>query len=180
MQRFLIFCIVLVVSGCSSISVRRDFDAATDFSTFETYAWQHADQPRTGNPRIDDDLLDQRIRDAIDQTLSGKGYVRGNREDADLLVTYHLQYRQRITGTSIGFGMGVGTYGNHGSMGYTTSISDYDEGHLTIDLISRDTMKSVWRGVGVRGTYAASSPEKITRIVNQAVGRILSDFPPHG
>ena len=63
-------------------------------------------------------------------------------------------------------------------MGYNTSISDYDEGWLTIDMIDRESGKMIWRGVGVRATYESPKPKKVSKIINKAVARILKDFPP--
>ena len=68
-----------IISGCSSVSVNRDFDRSTDFSALKTFAWQHAEQPQTGDSQIDNDLNDERIRNAINTTLSAKGLNRSIR-----------------------------------------------------------------------------------------------------
>lgn len=166
------------VSGCSSVTVTRDYDRNADFSSMKTYAWKHAEQPETGNPRIDNDLLDQRIRDAINADLGGKGFSIGDAADADFLVVYFIDYKQRIGGNSVSFGVGAGRYDRYGGVGYNTTISDYDESRLTIDVIDRATDKMIWRGVGRRSTYEYSKPDKITKVVNDAVPRIMKSFPP--
>jgi hypothetical protein len=169
---------VLLLAGCSSVSVTRDYAASADFSSLKTFAWQHATQPKTGNPRIDNDLMDERVRSAVDALLTKKGFMLVPKEEADYLVAYFVEYKQRIGGSSVGFGVGGGNYGRYGGVGYNTSISDYDEGHLTIDIIDPVSDKNIWRGVGRRTTYEGSNPEKMTKIVNTAVSRILGKFPP--
>ena len=59
-----------LLAGCSSVSVTRDYDVDVDFSGFKTYAWQHSEQPQTGNPRIDNDLIDERVRAAVNAELA--------------------------------------------------------------------------------------------------------------
>lgn len=168
----------LLLAGCSSVSVSRDYDASVDFLSLKTYAWQHAVQPETGNPRIDNDLMDERVRSAVDALLAQKGFKLVPKEDADCLVAYFIEYKQRIGGSSVSFGAGTGSAGRYGGMGYNSSISDYDEGHLTIDIIDPATGKNVWRGIGRRTTYEGSNPKKMTKIINTSVSRILGKFPP--
>jgi len=168
----------LLLAGCSSVSVSRDYDESADFSSLKTYAWQHAVQPKTGNPRIDNDLMDERVRSAVDALLAQKGFVLADKENADCLVAYFVEYKQRIGGSSVSFGMGTGGYGRYGGVGYNTSVSDYDEGHLTIDIIDPASGKNIWRGVGRRTTYEGSSPKKMTKVINTSVSRILGKFPP--
>jgi hypothetical protein len=179
MKRLLLAgCALAVLAGCSSVSVTRDYDPATDFSPLKTYAWKHAEQPKTGNARIDNDLIDQRVREAVDASLAAKGFVPGSREDADFLVAYFIDYKQRIGGSSVSFGVGTGGMGRYGGVGYNTTVSDYDEGLLTIDIIDPGKDKTIWRGVGRRATYESSNPDKVTKIINNAVSRILTKFPP--
>lgn len=172
-----IACITLFLSGCSSVTVRRDYDLAADFSRLSTYAWKHVEQPQTGNPRIDNDLIDARVRAAVNAELSAKGFELVDRSEADFRVAYFLEYKQRIGGNSVSFGMGIGTYSRYG-VGYDTAISDYDEGHLTIDIIDPADGGIIWRGVGRRTTYDTGDPAKTTKVVNMAVARILAKFPP--
>ena len=169
---------LMAVSGCSSLQVSRDYDAARDFSVLRTYAWQHDMQPETGDPRIDNNLLDERVRRAVNDTLKNKGFRRADRGEADFLVAYFRNYRSRISGGSWNVGAGRGSYGRYGSVGYGSDISQYDQSILTIDILSPDNNKLIWRGVGIRTSYEGSSPGKMTRIVNKSVEKILKKFPP--
>jgi len=149
-----------------------------DFSGFKTYAWQHSEQPQTGNPRIDNDLIDERVRAAVNAELAQKGFGMAEETEADFLVAYFIDYRQRVSGSSVSFGIGGGAYGRYGGVGYDQNISDYEEGYLTIDIINPADGKIFWRGVGRRTAYNSRSPEKTTKVVNSAVSKILEKFPP--
>ncbi len=165
-------------AGCSSISVSRDYDTAVDFSGLKTFAWQYAEQPETGDPRIDNDLMDVRIRKAVSDTLSSKGLQLGGRVDADFLVAYFVEYKRKLSSGSVSVGMGRSSYGRYGGVGYNTGVSEYDQAVLTIDMIAPTDEKMMWRGVGSRSAYDGSSPEKMTKIVNSSVEKILRKFPP--
>jgi len=158
--------------------VSNDYDVNAGFSNLKTFAWKHAEQPLTGNPRMDNDLIDERIRAAVKTELEKKGFVAVDKADADFFVAYFIDYKQRINGSSVSLGAGGGSYGRYGGAGYSTGISDYEEGSLTIDMIDPASDKNVWRGVGRRTTYEGSSPEKMTKIINRSVSRILAKFPP--
>lgn len=173
---------VVLLAGCSSVSVNRDYDSTFNFSALKTYAWQHDVQPETGNPRLDNDLNDRRVRSAVDQELRAKGFVMVDKEKADFLVVYYMDYQQRIDSSSgsLSVGMGRSSYGRAGSVGYNTggSVSDYEEAQLTIDFINPANEQMIWRGRGRRRASSTSKPEKITANTNDAVKRILKAFPP--
>ena len=173
---------VAVLSGCSSVSVNRDYDSSFDFKSLKTYAWQHDVQPETGVPRIDNDLNDQRIRGAVDADLALKGFKKVGKVDADFQVTYFMDFQRRIngSGSSVSLGVGRSSYGRRSSVGYSSggSISDYEEGQLTIDLLNPADEKMIWRGRGRRRSSSSDHPEKITARVNDMVIRILKKFPP--
>ena len=172
----------LLLAGCSSVSVNRDYDSAFDFSAVKTYAWQHETQPETGDPKLDNDLHNRRVRNAVNATLQGKGLKLVEKDQADVLVAYFMDYQQRIesSGGSLSVGMGRSSYGRAGSVGYNTSgnVSDYNEAQLTIDLINPKSDQMVWRGRGRRRAYTGSNPDKVTAIVNDAVTRIFKKYPP--
>jgi len=167
-----------LLAGCSSVSVNRDYDTSVDFSNLRTFAWQFEQQPETGDPQIDNDLNDERIRRAIAENLSIKGFRSVDREEADVLVAYYVDHKRKLSSGSVSVGMGRGSYGRHGGVGYSTGVSEYDQAILTIDILSPTDEKMIWRGVGSRSAYDGSSPAKATKIVNKSVSKILKKFPP--
>ena len=170
---------IALLSGCATVSVNRDYDDSVDFSRLHTYAWRHDTQPGTGQVRIDNDLLDRRIREAVERELAARRFERAGKLEADFLVAYYIEYKQRISGNAVMFGLGSGVFdAGFGSFGYNAAISDYDEGWLTLYVIDPLRGKTIWRGVGIRHTYESPDPRKVTRVIDKAVARILSGFPP--
>lgn len=167
-----------LLAGCSSVSVNRDYDTDTDFSSLKTFAWQHAEQPQTGDPRIDNDLHDERVRRAVTETLAAKGFRPVDRADADFLVAYFVEYQRKLSSGSVSVGVGRSSYGRHGGVGYNTGVSEYDQSSLIIDVMGPADEKMIWRGVGTRSAYDRTSPQKMTKIVNESISQILKKFPP--
>lgn len=167
-----------ILSGCSSVSVKRDFDTSTDFTPLKTFAWQHAKQPETGDPQLDNDLNDERIRKAITANLSAKGFQAAERGKADFLVAYFVDHQRKLSSSSMSVGVGRSSYGRHGSVGYNTGVSEYDQSILTIDIIDPADEKTIWRGVGTRAAYSGSNPQKYAKRTNESVEKILKKFPP--
>ena len=165
--------------GCSSVTVSQDYEIGADFSRYRTFAWISADQPRTGDIRVDNPLLDARIRNAVEQTLTSKGFEKKADGQPDMLIAYHLTIRSRIEGDSFRTGVGYGRDPYWGATGFETTIRQFDEGMLVIDIGDAAENRLIWRGTGTRRVTEKVSPEKSTRIVNQTVQEILNQFPPN-
>ena len=181
---FLCLAAAVLLSGCSSVSVKRDYDESFDFSALKTYAWKHDVQPETGVPRIDNDLNDRRIRAAVNEDLQAKGFILADdKAAAHFHVEYFMEFQQRIdsTGGTVSFGVGRSVGSSTGAgLGWSSggTISDYEEAQLTIDIIDPAAERTIWRGRGKRRSSSSSNPEKITKQTRDAVTRILKKFPP--
>ena len=173
-----IFFIFAVLTSCSGVSVRQDYDVSVDFSDYHTFAWVTVEQPKTGDIRVDNQLLDTRIREAVDRTLIAKGYRKITDGSSNLLVAYTLTIRSRLESDTVSTGFGYGGYPYWGGVGFETRVREYDEGMLVIDIGDAKQNKLIWRGTGTRRVTAHSDPNKTTDVINKTVGEILAKFPP--
>jgi len=177
---FLTFLVIFI--GCSGIEVSQDYDVAADFSNLKTFDWYLAEQKKTGDLRVDNLLLDSRIRKAVDRLLAQKGYQRISQGTPDFYVGYKYAILTRIGSerVSTGIGFGFGGSGSFGGIGVGTGgdVREYDEGMLVIDITDTKNGKLLWRGTGTRRVSRHSDPEKITKEVNENVEKILAQFPP--
>ena len=179
----IIFLTVLALfTGCSGIEVSQDYDVAADFTNLKTFDWYLAEQKKTGDLRVDNPLLDSRIRKAVDRSLAKKGYQRLSKGTPDFYVEYKYAILTRIGSerVSTGIGFGFGGSGSFGAVGIGTGneVREYDEGMLVIDITDTKNGKLLWRGTGTRRVSRHSDPEKITKEVNESVEKILAQFPP--
>jgi len=168
--------------GCSGIQVSQDYDVVAEFSNLKTFDWYLAKQKKTGDLRVDNPLLDSRIRRSVDKSLAQKGYKKISQGTPDFYVGYKYGIRTRIGSerVSTGIGFGFGGSRSFGSIGIGTGsdVREYDEGMLVIDITDTKNGKLLWRGTGTRRVSRHSDPEKITKEVNKNVEKILAQFPP--
>ena len=149
-----------------------------DFVSFKSYRWVQQDTAGKDDPRIKNDLLDQRIRRAINQVLDTKRYIRQEQGTVDFLLTYQMGIEKRVDVDEIETGFGFGY--NFWRMGISTEtvVREYDEITLYIDMMDPVSEKLIWRGMRTyryrSGGTVAERDERIQQIVTE----ILSGFPP--
>lgn len=175
---------ILAACGCSSLSVSYDYDTAADFSQYKTYAWLESKGKGPSDPRIDNDLLDGRVRRSVDAELALKGLTKAPETEADLLVGYHVTLEEKIEVSTVdstyGYGRGPGwRYGYGGWYGAPeTRAYHYDEGTLLLDLVDRKTERLVWRGSATDRVELELHPEEREEGLRAAVKAMLAGFPP--
>jgi hypothetical protein len=154
-----------------------------------TYAWAPplaVDRPR--DPRVDNDIIRNRIRGAIDANLAAKGYRRiDDPKQANLLVTYHLGIQSKTeyqvdsfggspAGVTCGFrgcvsGYGWGLYGPP-----STSVRpiNYNEGQLLLDLTDASSGQLAWQAVSRRRVVGEDATEATLSAI---VADMVKDLP---
>jgi hypothetical protein len=178
----LLLVITALFAACSSIQVSQDYTPTADFSALQTYRWSADILKKEKNTEGNNPLLNSRIHSAMDNKLAAMGYRLSEQADADFVVSYQTDVRQRLTsdGTSGVFSVGFGNFGNFGAIGIGTgaSIRDEDEAALMIDIIDSKDNSLLWRGVSTRYVYTHNDPEELTKTINAHVDAILEQFPP--
>jgi hypothetical protein len=167
-----------LLAGCSTFSVNVDYDQKEDFSRLRSYGWLATGAPTTGDPRIDNSLLDSRIRKATEQELASKGYTSTPKESADFLVAYQVMLKDKVDLTTVYGGYGY-RYGWSG-VPTQTFATQYQEGTLLLDILDPRTKTIVWRGSASARIEESTTPEEREQRVRKAVQAILEKFPPKG
>jgi hypothetical protein len=155
--------------GCATISTNFDYDTDFDFTALQSYEW------KIWQPDPDEDPLSRRrVERALVEGLNAEGY-RHDPDDPDFYVAIHLGSEERIdvVNWGYGYGRGAGRYGPR-----DVSVYTYQEGTLIIDMVDARSDELVWRGTARRVFTSAPTAEEKTRIVNQAVQKLLAGFPP--
>jgi len=179
---YMLLFMLMLVHGCSNIIVSQDYPPNTDYAALKVYAWQSEHQEKTGDLRLDNPLLDVRIRRAIDIFLLEKGYQQVSNIQPDFYIAYHQEIydRVRVDQSRSGFVFGMGSYGYHGGIGLSTgnNTGRYDDSMMVIDIIDSESDEILWRGTATRPFEWHTDPEKLTEQVNETVNKILIQFPP--
>lgn len=180
-----VLAVVLAAMGtaCSSVSTQYDFNPSTDFSVWRTYAWYPSGSPPTGDPRLDNPLLHDRIEAAVNRTLGLRGYTQVLEGTPDFYVNYHLSTEERLdvrTMNRVYFGGPHGRGAGWSGVGLAETVVDqYEVGTLVIDFIDVSLRRLGWRGSGTRRLARDPHPNRLTQRVNEAVEEILAQFPPN-
>jgi Domain of unknown function (DUF4136) len=162
---------LLVLSGCSTMEVGADYDPSASFDGYKTYGWV-ADPGSTIDPALRNDLLDSRVRSAVEAGLQAEGLTH-TAEDPDLLVNYHGALQQKLDLTTFTDYRGDGHW-----RGSTTQARAYDEGSLILDLIDSESNSLVWRGTARDEVNMLAKPQEREAKIKEAVTRLLELYPP--
>lgn len=159
-------CTVLA-AACSSVNVNTDYDENYDFSNLDDYAWAEI----SGEVQQADQLTLRRVMDATDRVLASKGFSKTDPGRASFLVAIQTGAQEQVQYTTYGGGWRMGGMA-------TTTAQTYEEGMVILDIVDAKKKQLIWRG-SAEGTVdpGATTDEKIEN-VNEAVAKILADFPP--
>lgn len=193
MRHFLfILTLSMILSGCSSLTLRTDYDEKIDFSSFKTYRWHTENQHNIASLKYLDHILDQRIRAEINAELQQKGYIKVDSGPVDFWINYSVVVKEKAdirtynnyNGMYPGYGYGrpYGYYGGGMAMSYSTGsnteVTYYNQGTLLIDILNPATDQLMWRGAADGRLPKSSDRKKSDKLVKAYVSKILSDFPP--
>ena len=161
--------------ACSSgpkIFVNQNPEA--DFANYRTYNYQEplGTDEKAGYRSI----LSGYLISAVDREMQGRGFSRS--DNPDLVINFFVNSKEKIrtsqTPTMGGYyGYRGGYYGAYG--GYETTVTQYTEGTLNIDMVDRGTRTLVWEGVAV-GRVTDEVRENLQAAANAAVGEIMAEF----
>jgi hypothetical protein len=165
--------------GCASMQVSADFRRNFRFSSVESYAWLPDPPGHAGDPVLHNDLIDGRVRDAVDRELQAMGYRKASVAAADLHVTYYLGLETRVNMqiVSRSYQYRGGFFDHHNTQ---TAVREYERGTLLIDLLEAPRRRLVWRGTASARVRRRSDPQEREQQINDAVEQTLAQFPPGG
>jgi hypothetical protein len=175
LQPLFVFLVVTSAVACSSLKVGYDYDSTANFNGYHTYDWVADKQEVTGDKRLDNSLLDGRIRTTIGTQLRVKGYTTSLNKQPDFYVAYHLGIKDMMKGSSTQDY--IGDYA-HGTFTTISDIQPYKEGTLLIDIVDAASQQLVWRGSALTEVDAGMSPEDRNDRINKIVHAMLAHFPP--
>lgn len=171
---------LVLLAGCSSLTVKYDYDSEVDFGKYKSYGWmaRPAGMPTNAlEAEGQSGLLDGRIRNAISGVMTDRGLAE-NEDSPDLLVVHHLGSQEKIQVTDWGY-----RYSDYywGYGGRQIDVHSYTEGMLVVDLVDAETKALVWRGTGTGVVDKTQrTPEELQARLNNVIAQIMQSFPPQG
>lgn len=173
---------LILAAGCAGQQVTTDYSPATSFSQFTTFAL--VSSPDTAAAQ---QLLDQRVRNAVQAQLTTKGLTPADRQNADLYVGYGMvdkTHRQVYTyndgwGWGGGWGWRYYRWGVAWPMTVQRRVETYTDGTVVVNLVDAKTKKVVWEGeVPDVVNLPVDNPVRATKEVDAAVTKLFTKYPP--
>ncbi|MDI5993533.1 DUF4136 domain-containing protein, partial [Pseudomonas sp. MDMC216] len=103
--------LALLLSGCASVSLERDFDPSRDFGAYRSWSWMDdklAYQPN--DARLKSDITEARISQAVAEQLEQRGLRQTADGQGDLKVQSVLIVDERQDQITTQYGGGWGGY----------------------------------------------------------------------
>jgi hypothetical protein len=176
--------LAVALSGCSGISVTSDWDPGVDFTAFTTF---FVLDEASGGAGLDQ-LTQNRVKASIASNLQAKGLRQVDSEnDADIGVGWQLTTDERSSFQTVstgwgGYGWGRGGWYGGSSMGMSTSRTTetrYKVGQLVIAMFDEERQEMIFTATGSKELSGGNpSPEESQKRIDEAVAKILEDFPP--
>jgi hypothetical protein len=173
---------LMLAAGCAGQQVTTDYSPATRFSGYRTFAL--VSSPDTAAAQ---QLVDQRVRNAVQAQLTGKGLTASDRQSADLFVGYgmvdktHTEVYTDRDGWGWGGGWGWRNYRWGVAWPMTTQrrVETYTDGTVVVNLIDAKTKQVVWEGeVPDVVSLPVGNPVSATRQIDGAVAKLFTKYPP--
>jgi hypothetical protein len=195
----------LWLAGCDDdITVIRDPDIPLHQGN--TWAWRPVAPPKDADrrpvvsrdvisrgetiardPGANNEIVRQRFRTAIEQTLSSKGLRQvSDPQAADFLVDYHLAVRRHdVTVQRVypgGYpGLVCGPYGCWESRGWGPTEVSYEnirfrEGTVVFDFVKQSTKRLVYRAIGQKPVHRDTfNQDEISEFVHHILGKLKTN-----
>jgi len=172
---------VLLAGGCSQVLIQSDFDPSANFSALKTYAWYEAEQPKTGDIRLDNPMLDAQIRASIEKALNAREYNKVD-ADPDFQLVYHVVVSKELEVTTTSTPVYPSGYYGWRYVAAPVwverpAVYTYDQGTLIVDVIDARNQKMVWRGSIQAELNRTATPEQRAKRLDAAVTKMIAEIP---
>jgi hypothetical protein len=151
--------------------VKTDYDHNANFGQYKTYSWEKV---QTRDP-----LLVDRIKDAVNRTLTAKGWTQADSGGDVSIVAMEITQQQQTLNTFYdGFGGGWGwrRFGGGGFGDATTTTETYQVGTLVVDLFDSKSKNLIWRSSS--SDTLSNNANKNTKNLDKGVQKMFEHFPP--
>jgi hypothetical protein len=149
--------------------VKTDYDHSANFGQYKTYSWEKV--------QTQDPLLVNRIKDAVNRTLTARGWTQvESGGDVCILAMEITRTQQTLNTFYDGFGGGWRWRGFGGFGDATTTTETYQVGTLVVDLFDAKTKTLIWRGSA--SDTLSNNADKNTKNLDKGVQKMFGHFPP--
>ena len=169
-SRLFVVLLAIASAACSTLKISTDYDPATDFSKYKTFAIKTGSAPK-------DTISADRARSALANALSQRGLKQAE-EGADLNLFPHFVLGKETQINTSGYGYGGWHGWGWGGGMQTTTVQQIPTGTLVVDLVDTSTKKVVWRGIAKDQISTSATPEERQQKAAEVAAELFKNFPP--
>lgn len=182
---FIVALMATLLAACSpSVKVRSDADPGVNMRQYQTYDFFSQMGVEGDNYS---NLLGQHFRDAISSQMNSRGYTVSGTPQLQINVSIGAEDKVRVNTYQEPYlyggyyGRGYGGYGYGSPWGYgggatRTTVHQYTEANVYIDMVDASEHKMVWQGVATF-TVTDKMQAQLRETVNSTVEKVFSQFP---
>lgn len=167
--------LALMAACASTPTIRSNVDPAANFSAYRTFGFLD----EVSDSKTSYDSMTQRyLKNAVANEMQARGLQRS--DNPDLLVNIHVQSKDkvRVSQTPTGY---AGYYGYRGAAygwgtGVSTTVDNYTEGTLNVDVVDRASRKLVWEGIAV-GRISEKARDNPQPAIDAVVKQVFERYP---
>jgi len=173
-KRLPIVALLLICWACGpQLRVHSDYDPAYNLKNYTAFNWGPKINIEAGNnPLYYNELNDKRIKAAILQQLTQRGY-RFDEGGSDLVVHYHIIIDDQTIIVTDPPGDEYGPYW----LRMQTNLRQYQEGTLILDVMDSQSNSLIWRGWATSAIDPYYSPDDAEALTKKVVSKIFKKFP---
>lgn len=171
-----ILALTLIITGCSTLKVFTNLADGADMSTYKSFNFSPADKTEVASTYFSE-INQNRVKEAIAKELATMGYTISTKPDLMISIFLKVQDKQEVVSSYPYAGRGdfIGIYGGYRYEPSSTTVINYTEGTLIIDLVDTSKNQLVWQGVAV-DTISRNSKNAAENI-NDAIAKVFLQFP---
>lgn len=168
----LLFLLTSLAACTTGPTIRSNLDPAADFNRYTTYGF--IDEPAGGTVPYES-MGRRHLKAAIDREMQARGFKPS--EQPELLVNIHVEQKDKVSVTQEPggyYGYRAGMYG--WGAGTYTSVDQYTEGTLNIDIVERAQKRLLWEGIAI-GRITQRMYENLEPTIDAVVKEVFAKFP---
>jgi hypothetical protein len=169
-MRLTIGLVALTLTGCgSSLKTDTDFDREASFTNLRTYDWVAEGDKRLAPNR----QTERQIVSVVESELATKGYLKDS-NSPDFLVGFLVVVVDEVVEQTVVTDSVIG-YASMRSTSQTLS-----DGTMVIFMEEPSGSRVIWRGMAEKSFNRDASRDEVRKTIDEAVKKLLSEFPPKG
>lgn len=175
----LVMGLALMVGCASGVRVDNDYDPQADFTNFKLYAWYPAKQSVPPDAYVSE-LVVERIERAVNDQLMLKGMQSVPAGKEQVQVRVYLVIEDKLDVQTWNASYGYHRYNDPWGwgMGTETTVRQYKQGTLIVDMLNAQTGRLFWRGTAESRLRRDSTPQEREARIREVVAAIMTQYPP--